>query len=230
MSFDDIKRQLLNTDCASLIGIHEDSWFEAKQQNTYDLDTPTGRYELAKDTCAFANAEGGFIVIGLRTVHLQAENADRVDGLDLCIQVDFDSSKYKGIIGDHVKPSIAGLNTRWHPHSGGPVFGIGIIEIPAQEQRVKPFLITKIVEDNSYQKQIIFGMSRRNQSSNDPLSFDQIQRALKIGLNPDADRQSRIEAKVDTLLALQNAAREGSNAPPALLDQRMDALFQDAPE
>jgi hypothetical protein len=230
MSFDDIKRQLRNADCASLIGLHEDPWFEAKQQNTYDLDAPTGRYELAKDACAFANAEGGFIVIGLRTAHLQTENADRVDVLDLCSQVDFVPSKYEGIIGDHVKPSIAGLDIRWQACGGRLELGLGIIEIPAQEQRAKPFLIVKIVEDNAYQKQIIFGMSRRNQSSNDPLSFDHIQRALKIGLNPDADRLSRIEAKVDTLVAQQSAARESANAPPALLDQRMDALFEDAPE
>jgi predicted HTH transcriptional regulator len=48
----------------SLIDQNEDTWFEAKKKNPYDFSTAAGHYELAKDVCGFANAEGGFILVG----------------------------------------------------------------------------------------------------------------------------------------------------------------------
>jgi hypothetical protein len=45
-----------------LVGLEEAVDFEAKSE-LYDLDTPGGRYELAKDVSAFANASGGCLVI-----------------------------------------------------------------------------------------------------------------------------------------------------------------------
>jgi|SoiMethySBSTD1v2_1073268.scaffolds.fasta_scaffold360489_3 hypothetical protein len=34
----------------------------------YDLGTPSGRIELAKDVSGFANAEGGYLIVGLPSV------------------------------------------------------------------------------------------------------------------------------------------------------------------
>ena len=64
-------------------GLREDSYFEAKGKAPYDLDSAEGRYELAKDVTAFANNEGGHLVIGLQHRRLPNENTDEVQDLDL---------------------------------------------------------------------------------------------------------------------------------------------------
>jgi len=50
---------------SKLIGLKEDLWFEIKGKNPYDFNSPDDRYELAKDVTALANAEGGYLIIGL---------------------------------------------------------------------------------------------------------------------------------------------------------------------
>ena len=54
MSFESIKVVLETRQFAALLGLDEDTWLEAKGRNPYNLDTPAGRYELAKDVTAFA--------------------------------------------------------------------------------------------------------------------------------------------------------------------------------
>ena len=67
MSLKSIKTILDTRQFAALIGLDEDTWLEAKGRNPYDFTTPAGRYELAKDASAFANAEGGILLVGLTT-------------------------------------------------------------------------------------------------------------------------------------------------------------------
>jgi len=70
MTFEAIKVILDTRQFDQLIGREEDAWFEAKQRSPYDLTPPTGRYELAKDVSAFANADGGLLVVGLTTTRV----------------------------------------------------------------------------------------------------------------------------------------------------------------
>ncbi len=61
-------------------GTEESTWCEFKSQ-PYDLDSDQGRWELAKDVAAMANADGGVITIAVRTekpVNLDEEVAKQV--------------------------------------------------------------------------------------------------------------------------------------------------------
>src|SRR5260370_7463298 len=81
MSFADIRQILENNAYNTLIGRIEDEWLEAKGLNPYDLDSPAGRYELAKDASAFANNSGGFIIIGLTTEVNQAQQTETITAI-----------------------------------------------------------------------------------------------------------------------------------------------------
>jgi predicted HTH transcriptional regulator len=81
MSFASIKTILDNRQFDLLIGQEEDTWFEAKGRNPYDFTTPAGRYELAKDVSAFANADGGILVVGLATAPLADVQKERVTAI-----------------------------------------------------------------------------------------------------------------------------------------------------
>jgi len=76
-----------------LKGLREDLYFEAKGKVPYDLNSAAGRYELAKDVSAFANSEGGHIVVGLQHRRLPNENTEEGDDLDLLPRTDFPTAQ-----------------------------------------------------------------------------------------------------------------------------------------
>ena len=98
MTLESIKGILESRRFPELIGLHEDLWFEAKGNDPYDFATAGGRYELAKDVSAFANAEGGFLIIGLVTERLTETRTEKVTSFDLCGRDQFDVGQYQGII------------------------------------------------------------------------------------------------------------------------------------
>ena len=230
MSIDSVRLRLEGQDFATLIGVREDDWFEAKQNGCYDLNTAAGRYELAKDVCAFANAGGGFIVIGLQTQHLADEQTDEVSALDLFQEDAFNISQYVGVITEYVYPHLASLRVTWLSNSPTPDLGIEVIEIPLQDARRKPFLTTRVVDDGIHQRQIIFGWSRRNQSANDPLSISEIHKAVKSGMDPLPERLTRIEEKLDSVLQNQRVPQAPAEAPSQRLARRIEELLDESPE
>jgi hypothetical protein len=132
MSFASIKTILDNRQFDLLIGQEEDTWFEAKGRNPYDFTTLAGRYELAKDVSAFANADGGILVVGLATAPLADVQKERVTAHDLCTQAEFDVAQYQGLIKDCVYPRIRDLSIQWLSVNAEATQGLGVIEIPAQ--------------------------------------------------------------------------------------------------
>jgi hypothetical protein len=224
MSFDDIKLRLQNPSLSSLIGLAEDLWFDAKQEN-YDLASASAQYELAKDVSSFANSEGGFLVVGLETDQDQNENIERVSRLNLFARESFNISRYEGMIVEYVYPAIKSLSVYWQANSVDPSLGIGIIEIPPQTQLQHPYLICKIVHDGVRQKEIVFGYSKRTDASNDPAKRDRIYQSMKAGMHPDLERMTRIEAKIDSLEArLSPVSRQ--ETPAQRLSERIQDLLE----
>ena len=66
LSIADIAAILESGDFSPLIGALEDEHLECKSA-PYQLDQERGKMELAKDVSALANADGGFILIGVTT-------------------------------------------------------------------------------------------------------------------------------------------------------------------
>jgi len=116
---------------------------------------PAGRYELAKDVSAFANADGGILIIGLTTTPLVEARTERVTGNDLCTEAEFNVGQYVGIINDYIYPHIKDLKVYWTPVNPGATQGLGVIEIPAQSSKLKYFLMARVVESGTQIKQIV---------------------------------------------------------------------------
>jgi predicted HTH transcriptional regulator len=227
MSLEIIRRALEDRQFERLVGLDEDNWFEAKQSAGYKLDTPSGRYELAKDVCAFANSDGGFLLVGLNTDRLIEQNTDRVVSLDLCARANFDSSRYEGIIREYVHPEIANLQVRWIPAASQSDVGLGVIEIPPQESERKYFLTARVVEDAQTLRQIVFGLSRRNKSGNDPLSIKEVYEMMQKGKSTTSQQLGRIEEKVDALIT-RSAAAVPAESSSQQLDRRIEDLLTES--
>jgi hypothetical protein len=200
MSFEKIKAIIDGHAYSSLIGLQEDAWLEAKGGTPYNLDTPEGRYELAKDVAAFANGTGGIVVIGLRTTRHATTQTDEITAYDLCAQARFNATQYASLIAEYVHPSVEGLAVYWVPVNPEGTDGLGIIEVPPQNPDRQYFLIAHAVDGGSRIRQFVFGIVRRNESSNDPFTIEQLHKYTQRGKSSLAQTLTRIEDKLDAVL------------------------------
>ena len=195
-----IRNILITAKFDEFLGMKEDLWFDAKARPGYDLATPNGRIELAKDISALANSEGGYLIIGLVTEPVAGEQTDQVVALDLLKPEEFDSSKYQGIIRDSVYPEISDLTAEWIENGSAVGQGVGVLFVPQQQEAKKYFLMKRVTEDGVPLKQIVFGIARRVGATTDSLSIAQLYEATQKGRSSAAERMSRLEEKVDSIL------------------------------
>jgi hypothetical protein len=200
MSFESVKAIIDGHAYGSLIGLREDAWLEAKGGTPYDLNSPAGRYELAKDVTAFANGTGGIVVIGLTTTRHANTQTDEITAYDLCPQNAFNPTQYASLIAEYVHPAIDGLAVYWVPANPEGTHGLGIIEVPPQNPDRQYFLIANAVDGGSRIKQFVFGVVRRDDSSNDPFTIAELYQCTQKGKSSLAQTLARIEDKLDVVL------------------------------
>lgn len=218
-----IRNILITAKFDEFLGMKEDLWFDAKGRPGYDLATPNGRIELAKDISALANSEGGHLIIGLVTEPVAGEQTDQVVALDLLKPEEFDSSRYQGIIRDSVYPEISGLTAAWIESGSAVGQGVGVLFVPQQQEAKKYFLMKRVIEDGVPLKQIVFGIARRVCATTDSLPIAQLYEATQKGRSPAAERMSRLEDKVDSIL---RAVTEPEPKPAAdTVDERIKRLL-----
>ena len=131
---------------ATLLGGMEDEHFECKSA-PYQLQQEREKMELAKDVSALANADGGFILIGMQTEEEPTYHGDIIRRVNMARdRVDF--TQYQNVISDWVLPSVPGLKFAWHASVENVDEGIVSIFIPQEASRERPFLVGKVVEDS----------------------------------------------------------------------------------
>lgn len=194
---------------SSLIGHKEDLWFDAKSGH-YDLDSPIGRFELAKDASAFANAEGGFVIVGLQTKPVAQEKTEEVSGLDLLTEPAFNQAKVAGILREYLHPSVQDLSVSWVQDIAGGGKGVGVIFVPEQPLDRRFVLIKHVVDGSVAVKQFVFGFARRHDSHNIPLTIEQLHNMFQNGRTTGSERLNRIEGKIDHLTRLSESSNERS--------------------
>jgi hypothetical protein len=120
-----------------LIGMFENEWLDAKRV-PYRLDLPTERYELAKDVAAFANANGGLVLIGVKTKG--RPEGDEIRSVNECVLADVSLREWRSLIDKRVHPRIEGLLIERIERSTAER-GVVLVQVPSQADRHKPFLV-----------------------------------------------------------------------------------------
>ena len=215
---EEIQEILKSGNFGAFVDLRESQWFDAKGRNPYDLDQPVGRYELAKDVCAFCNADGGYLVIGLQHEPILEEDTERVSGMELFGAGELNLATYRGVVREYVYPEIKGLEVEWVAAGADPNVGVAYVYVPQQNTDSMPFLIKNVVEKGQRLKQIVFGMSRRVGATSVPLTVDELHRRVKHGMSTTAERLTSIEQKLDAVLQ-QRPPRE--ETPLSRLAQRV---------
>lgn len=125
----------------ALIEQHEGPWFDGKGA-PYQLNTDEQKWELAKDVAAFANSEGGgLILVGARTKKQGGSDVVRtVTDIPLAL---IDAGRYRKVLIAWLHPRVEGLEIGTVDHGGDQ--GVGFIYVPPQREEIKPFVTKGVV-------------------------------------------------------------------------------------
>jgi hypothetical protein len=123
---------------ALLAGVFENEWLDAKS-SPYRIDTPRGRFELAKDVAAFANSTGGLILVGAKTKH--TPDGDQIRTINECRLRDAPILTYRNIIERQIYPPVEDVAVS-AVEGATPEMGLVLIEVPEQDQSNFPFLVS----------------------------------------------------------------------------------------
>ena len=110
---ENIIEKLKSGEFQSLVGKHEKDDFECKSQ-PYDLTKTTQQHELAKDISAFANSDGGILVIGLKTKKESNTRLDVIDKIRLIDKKLIHINEMEQCIKNWIFPKIQGIKISTH--------------------------------------------------------------------------------------------------------------------
>ncbi len=110
----------------------------------YHLKSPNQKWELAKDVAAFANSQGGVIVMGYRTNRPQNALVDQAVQHRPIQKALINWDAYRQTIGAWVYPHIEGLTPLWFPADGAVDSGVFAIVIPPQLEATKYFVVREL--------------------------------------------------------------------------------------
>jgi hypothetical protein len=223
---DQIATALSGGDFAIFVGEIETSSFDAKDQ-PYQVGADTGKREVAKDACAFANGNGGHIVIGLRTKPSPVRFADEVEEVRPVPQALVNTLQLRDIINAWIYPSIEGLDVRFFPSTADPSKGLVAIDVPAQRDEMKPFLVVRSL-DGSRHVETLFGYVERKGDGNTPFGVADLQRALRAGLHFEKRLNDRFDRLEELLTSREEAPSPQLAADEALrlLDERIQSSLR----
>lgn len=139
--------------------------------------------EFRADVCAFANASGGDLVLGVQT---KDGAADEICGIDVA-DPDKETQRLINLVRDGLEPRISGLDTKWLPMAG--TRGVMIVRVPrswSAPDRVK------------FLKDMNFFV--RNPVGKHPMSVDELRRAFNLS-SSIAERMRALRSEREQAIA-----------------------------
>jgi hypothetical protein len=209
----DIEAILASGNLTPFVGRVEDHWFDAKRSAGYNLKDRTSQIELAKDVSAFANAEGGLIVIGLEP---EPAKPDAIKALDLIPETAFDRNAISGLLGEFLYPVIEEVDIRWVEDKATKGLGVGVIQVPTLPRDDRFVLMRRVIDEGVEIKQIVFGYAVRQGAHTKVLTIEEIHRICQHGRTSVAERLYRIEGKLDQVLSRLPSGGANTASQPAL--------------
>lgn len=179
LAWDEIEEILSSGRFDRFIGQAESEILECKRE-PYRLELDKGAFELAKDVAAFANASGGFLVVGLETERTESSALDIVARVRPLGADKVDSKQYADNISSWVFPK-PNVSITWFPSAGQPAQGLFVIKVPKHPESEKPFLIARLLDSSEKRIEIAFGYAERKESSAQPTSVHEMHSYFKHG-------------------------------------------------
>lgn len=129
-----------------LLGTPEAQWIDFKGA-PHILSSDRGKWELAKDVVALANAGGGALVIGVQTRVPDDEFTEIADVIKPFPRSMIDESQVRKIIAASCHPRPEGIVCHSFNRGDGDTHRLFVLAVPAQHEDRGPFLTTRILDD-----------------------------------------------------------------------------------
>lgn len=206
---DEIKFILETGDFEKFIGSIEDEQLEYKA-TPYHLKNDLQKQELAKDVSALANADGGIILIGVRTERNPAHFGDEIKEICPFPQTLINPNQYHDILRSWIYPALQRVDIRWFRSAVDRDKGIVAILIPNQETAMSPFLVTRTIDDKGKRIEVVFGYVERRRANATPMSVQELHSLIKDGLRFDLlnEQYENIQMTLQELLEEQSHKAE----------------------
>lgn len=185
-------------DFEELKGKYENAYFDCKSE-VYLLNYDNAKYELAKDVAAFANAQGGFILIGIKTEKCKESISDKIVDIRYLEKNLCNPEQYINSIQAWIYPKLNGVLANWCAAKPEQDRGIFVIAIPPQSDSKKPFLVNNTLIDSKRRNAVLFGYCERIQEGNEPRSVEVLHQLLRNGLNYQTNIDTRLQS-IESLL------------------------------
>src|ERR1039458_1876537 len=211
-----------------LIGCVEDDHVDFKEQ-PYQTATEKGKYALLEDVSAFANHEGGAIVLGCRTKSGDLEG-DIVEEIRPVPREQLDFETYRSLLNAHIHPQVKGITFSFFPITEGSDKGLGAIEIPVGATSDKPHLIAHVISEDSGRKNTTkYALVTRTGARNSPYPVATIHGLIKIGTSVGSlDASVRnIERRLAEIMAQNELAVKADDQIP--LDSNRKSFLRSLP-
>jgi hypothetical protein len=206
MERDEVIRILDSGVFDGLVGAREDQELEFKR-SPYRLDEPRQSFELAKDVSALANARGGLLLIGFATEREPESPLEIVSAVRPFVRVLANEQRCIEKLRHLLYPTVQGLRAEFKPTADDADRGVLLIDVPAQAERDKYFLIAEAHAAEEHLPGWVFGVAVRTVDRVEALRIGQLHSLVSGGLN--------IASRLDELTAQRAAAPHVAERTPA---------------
>ena len=210
-----------------LIGEVESQFLDVKSQ-PYQFDARLdAKREFAKDVAAFANADGGYILIGVATEASPLHIGEEITELRPVGRSLFDSQRHQKLLAEWLYPLPKGIDVKFVPFGTDTNKGIGVVFVSPQDERSKPFLITRS-QNEKKSTELLIGYVERHRDQTHVRKVAEIHQALRTGLNLEREllgRIANIEFLLEQHLSYKTQA-ETLEKKERLLDERIKRMFE----
>jgi len=147
---EELLEALKSGDFARVLGTPEAGSVDFKSE-PYSMNTPKGPAEYSKDVAAFANAEGGLIVLGYKTKKNASELEEVAEEHRPVPKSMVDVGRLRSSLDRIVYPKVRGVRAEWFPPGTDQAHGVLVIEVPRQSAEDKPFFVKKFISDSGHE-------------------------------------------------------------------------------
>lgn len=205
LSLNEIRSILDSGDFNKFIGAVEDAQLECKDA-PYQIKHDHQKQEFAKDISGLANADGGIILLGIKTDRHPTHFGDEITTVNPFVQSLVDPNQYHDILQSWIYPPLQQVEIRWFPSADDKEKGIIAIHIPSQATTRRPFLITRTIDSRDKRIEVVFGYVERRRDNVPPTSVQELHSLIRDGLQFDSLNQKydHIQETLQQLLATQS--------------------------
>lgn len=207
---EEVLAALVHGDDASIVGLAESVWFEAKGE-PYRLDDAKSKWELAKDVSAMANAEGGVILIAAQTDQAQGVRQETVREVRAVPRSMVDEQRIRDVLRGLLFPSLGnGLRIVDFPRceEGQVVVAIVIEPSAARDRPVMIRTRAEVRVGESVHKPEVWAIATRVGSATEWMAGERVWADLqqaKTGGPPTPAGEAGREASPESRLAEERA-------------------------